>query len=180
MGMDIKPIETSYNGYRFRSRLEARWAVFFRNVGLEYQYEPEGYQMDDIRYLPDFYIPSLNRWFEIKGKALSVKEIQKCEEFCRRLDNESIKFSILIGPPQPTILKVEDYEFFGISEYTWQWPSEMYPDNVRIHTGTLVDEEYYSRFGQGIWVVPDVDKETVIAAVKKSREARFEYGETPD
>ena len=25
----IKPIETKYNGYRFRSRLEARWAVFF-------------------------------------------------------------------------------------------------------------------------------------------------------
>lgn len=24
--MDIKPIETLYNGYRFRSRLEARWA----------------------------------------------------------------------------------------------------------------------------------------------------------
>lgn len=25
----IKPIETIYNGYHFRSRLEARWAVFF-------------------------------------------------------------------------------------------------------------------------------------------------------
>ena len=27
--MEIKPIETHYKGYRFRSRLEARWAVFF-------------------------------------------------------------------------------------------------------------------------------------------------------
>jgi hypothetical protein len=26
---EIKAIETSYKGYRFRSRLEARWAVFF-------------------------------------------------------------------------------------------------------------------------------------------------------
>lgn len=26
--MTIKPIETVYNGYRFRSRLEARWARF--------------------------------------------------------------------------------------------------------------------------------------------------------
>ncbi len=26
---EIKAIETRYKGYRFRSRLEARWAVFF-------------------------------------------------------------------------------------------------------------------------------------------------------
>ena len=39
--MDIKPIETVYNGYRFRSRLEARWAVFFDAAGIEYEYEPE-------------------------------------------------------------------------------------------------------------------------------------------
>lgn len=33
--MDIKPIETHYNGYRFRSRLEARWAVFFDALGIK-------------------------------------------------------------------------------------------------------------------------------------------------
>jgi hypothetical protein len=27
--MSAKAIETHYKGYRFRSRLEARWAVFF-------------------------------------------------------------------------------------------------------------------------------------------------------
>jgi hypothetical protein len=27
--MKIKAIETRYKGYRFRSRLEARWSVFF-------------------------------------------------------------------------------------------------------------------------------------------------------
>ena len=26
--MEIKAIETEYNGYKFRSRLEARWARF--------------------------------------------------------------------------------------------------------------------------------------------------------
>lgn len=29
MAENIKAIETEYKGYRFRSRLEARWAVFF-------------------------------------------------------------------------------------------------------------------------------------------------------
>jgi len=33
---DIKAIETEYDGHRFRSRLEARWAVFFNAVGLTY------------------------------------------------------------------------------------------------------------------------------------------------
>lgn len=45
--MEIKPIETYYNGYRFRSRLEARWAVFFDALGVRYEYEPEGYHTED-------------------------------------------------------------------------------------------------------------------------------------
>ena len=40
---EIKAIETIYNGYRFRSRLEARWAVFFDEIGIKYEYEKEGY-----------------------------------------------------------------------------------------------------------------------------------------
>lgn len=56
MSNNISPIETEYDGRRFRSRLEARGAIFFNQVGLPYEYE--GYEMDGIRYLPDFYIPS--------------------------------------------------------------------------------------------------------------------------
>ena len=37
MRQNIKAKETYYDGYRFRSRLEARWAVFFNNIGLEYE-----------------------------------------------------------------------------------------------------------------------------------------------
>lgn len=46
MSNDIKAIETEYDGHRFRSRLEARWAVFFNAVGLTYEYEIEGFEMD--------------------------------------------------------------------------------------------------------------------------------------
>lgn len=45
--MNIKAIETVYRGYRFRSRLEARWAVFFDALGLEWEYEPEGFDLTD-------------------------------------------------------------------------------------------------------------------------------------
>lgn len=83
--MDIKPIETVYNGYRFRSRLEARWAVFFDAVGIKYQYEPEGYEVkyDDCtyRYLPDFYLPEQEIYVEIKSsKAALMDEKYKLGE----------------------------------------------------------------------------------------------------
>lgn len=53
--MNIKSIETEYNGYRFRSRLEARWAVFFDALHVPYEYEPEGFDLGDgTYYLPDF------------------------------------------------------------------------------------------------------------------------------
>lgn len=62
----IKPIETVYKGYRFRSRLEARWAVFFDTLGLKWEYEKEGFDINGKWYLPDFYLPDLDLWIEIK------------------------------------------------------------------------------------------------------------------
>lgn len=175
MQMDIKPIETKYNGFKFRSRLEARWAIFFDMIGLKYEYEVEGFEMNGIRYLPDFYIPSLDRWFEIKAKPLSEYEMNKCEEFCLSKDNENIKFSVLIGSPLP--VKIDD--FAGVLEYVWEWPSEKYPDNIRfLAPSELSEKEYYSRFMKGLWVVPEVTEEELSMAASAAREARFEFGTT--
>lgn len=60
-------IETEYKGYRFRSRLEARWAVFFDALGVEWKYEDQGYEVDGHRYLPDFVLPGLSIFCEVKG-----------------------------------------------------------------------------------------------------------------
>jgi hypothetical protein len=52
----IRPIQTPFAGRLFRSRLEARWAVFYTALGIPWMYEPEGFALaDDLRYLPDFY-----------------------------------------------------------------------------------------------------------------------------
>ena len=176
MSKNIKPIETQYNGFRFRSRLEARWAIFFDVIGLKYEYEMEGYDMEGTRYLPDFYIPSLDRWFEIKAKPLSDYEMKKCEEFCFRKDNANIKFSVLIGSPE--IVKIND--FVGILEYVWEWPSQTYPENYRLLAPDgLVENEYYSRFVKGLWVVPNTTNELLMNAEIAAKQARFEFGETP-
>lgn len=98
----MKAIETVYNGYRFRSRLEARWAVFFHALGIEYRYEPEGFdlktekiELDGTRYLlhgswylPDFWLPKQRCWFEVKGECPTKEEYTKA----RLLAHQSGKY----------------------------------------------------------------------------------------
>lgn len=63
----IKAIETEYKGYRFRSRTEARWAVFFDSLGIAWEYEKEGYDLGEAGwYLPDFWLPEWECFVEIK------------------------------------------------------------------------------------------------------------------
>lgn len=74
----IKAIQTRYDNYFFRSRQEARWAVWFNTVGLPYRYELEGFDLgDDVYYLPDFYLPTLALWVEVKGTNPTNGEIEK-------------------------------------------------------------------------------------------------------
>jgi hypothetical protein len=67
----IQPLETRYHGYRFRSRLEARWSVAFEVLKLEFEYEPEGYRLaDGSCYLPDFYFPQIRSYAEVKPEPV--------------------------------------------------------------------------------------------------------------
>ena len=75
----IKPIETIYNGYRFRSRLEARWAVFFDALGVEYEYEPEGFNLPNGgRYLPDFRVKCYGK----RGVCREPKTMSDANGYC--------------------------------------------------------------------------------------------------
>lgn len=84
----MQAIETAYKGRLFRSRLEARWAVFFDAMKMQWQYEPEGYKLSDgTCYLPDFKITTpqgQTRWFEIK--PLGTGSDRKLELFSKSLD----------------------------------------------------------------------------------------------
>jgi len=74
----IKAIETVYNGFKFRSRLEARWAVFFDAAGIKYEYEPEGFEHDGVRYLPDFYLSDTKTYVEVKpNREHAINELVK-------------------------------------------------------------------------------------------------------
>lgn len=80
----MKAIPTMYRGVQFRSRLEARWAAFFDRIGLQWEFEPEGYETSAGRYLPDFWLPSIylrgarvGLYFEVKPSRPAEMEAIK-------------------------------------------------------------------------------------------------------
>lgn len=96
----IKAIDTEYAGYLFRSRLEARWAVFFDYLISEtrlyrsppnfmWEYEPEGFELPGGQcYLPDFRLHNRlggSRWIEVKPRH--IKNDPKFDLFSKALRN---------------------------------------------------------------------------------------------
>ncbi len=82
----ITAIQTTYNGRRYRSRLEARWAVGFDadRHGISktrptstIEYEPQGFHVDGRAYLPDFLRADGHtgaHWVEVKPPSYALTE----------------------------------------------------------------------------------------------------------
>ena len=71
---------TIYKGICFRSKLEARWAVVFDQLGIEWVYEPDTLSRDWVEmvyYRPDFYLPELGKYVEVKPNDEKLFEIQE-------------------------------------------------------------------------------------------------------
>lgn len=93
----IKTIPTTYNGVEYRSRLEARWAVFFDELGIRHYYEYEGFDLDGRWYVPDFYLPDVRG-----GMYCEVKPLKQGEDTAiAQLPSATGKIcALLMGPPQ--------------------------------------------------------------------------------
>jgi hypothetical protein len=193
--MDIKPIETYYNGYRFRSRLEARWAVFFDAMGIKYEYEPEGFAMSDgTAYLPDFYLPESKQYFEVKGVMKEtdmhkvkqfIKEAESCVtigysdfsfDTCSYWDDiypDTDKFELSRGGALFKCRTCGRYWFMTYEGlYHCQCCGEYDGDH---HLIPIMTSECYEDGKKKLWVDSDKAKR----AVEIARYARFEHGETP-
>jgi len=75
-------LPTYYNGINFRSRLEARWAVFFDSLRVRYRYEPARLAVVPYGYTPDFLLPLQDRfdrvlWVEVKPSDYEPSDIDK-------------------------------------------------------------------------------------------------------
>lgn len=188
----IEPKETRYKKCRFRSRLEARWAVYFDALGIQWEYEKEGYDLPCGAYLPDFWLPQVDSWAEVKAAQFTQQELTKCFQ----LHLGTLKPVILLsGLPRfamfPAIERAEfnhgawDIEVVILDlaeghEY-WKWEHRFYTDPGwdAVAYGDIDNPEFGEEFVQEIQVQP-VYAESSIGelAIAAARSARFEFGES--
>ncbi|KAK1177908.1 hypothetical protein B7755_006885 [Streptomyces sp. NBS 14/10] len=178
----VKAKETSYQGYRFRSRLEARWAVFFDTLGVRWEYEPEGYVLDGKSYLPDFRLVLNERQIFAEVKNLAQDEHEgRHVELCRALARSTgHSVLLLIGVPEYRLyhqfapnLEPNEFQAAFFQDYApflvtgdQYWFQQVELDQ---QTGALRfpfdDRTARKSFGAGL-----------VEAVKAARSARFEHG----
>ena len=149
---EIKAIETEYNGYKFRSRLEARWAVFFDALGIEYQYETEGFEaptyngQEKVFYLPDFYLPKFNIYCEVKGTDKALKSDFDKIAFCIDFKATPISNGLLIlgGIPNPETFgwgNIPMFSFLSWGEGIWHDFATFFVDHYNQKLSFIVGNE---------------------------------------
>ena len=107
----IKSIPTRYAGILFRSRLEADWARALDEVEIRWVYETEGFAFDDdIAYLPDFWLPNLSIFVEVKG-ILDAASERKILRLAKETADHGIAVVMAVAPAGKRWAVVADGEF---------------------------------------------------------------------
>lgn len=187
MGEKLKVIGTEYNECLFRSRLEARWAVFFDSLGIDYDYELEGYALHgepkDLMYLPNFFLPRIGVHAEVKPhlSTISDSDIQKIITFA---SDSEMQLLLIVGTPLKYRMhfldscNIENYRSicdpknikeFGSLSIAFQYAVECNPDvdfSIRPQTG-FWDISYTQH--------SDYHDYCYKTAIKKTMQARFEH-----
>ena len=99
-------MEVAKGGYRedlkqyFRSKTEANVARYYRYMGESYIYEYKEFEFKGIKrgsrfYTPDFYLPVVNRWVEVKGR-FTESDKTKLKRFKKYYLEEFERLSFII------------------------------------------------------------------------------------
>jgi len=99
--MDFRSVlPSAYRGIRFRSRTEARWAIYFEALGIPWEYEVEGFALPSGNYAPDFLLPPRDsvpaRWVEIKNGPVTEIDQRLARELAELTGLAVVTF---VGPP---------------------------------------------------------------------------------
>jgi len=175
MNDTFQPIDTPYGGCLFRSRLEARWAVFFDKMDIKWEYEPELFSLTYGAYLPDFWLPCFSGgiFAEVKHEGGNI--------------SKAIAFSIeykymvwmCIGPPD--FKEYDVYDGGGINSPTGN-PfimkaiplfAEAYGENRFFTCPELDLQPTGIRSKENLKHLTGEDGEKYITAVKAAQSARF-------
>ncbi len=187
----MRAIETRYHRYRFRSRLEARWAVALDVLSLPWEYEKEGYNLGPAgSYLPDFWLPTVTLrsdprpglWLEIKGQGPTEVEAGRCEALARVTGYPVVLFVGLPGREwEPTDHTDSGYQYqyeAGTVGGPFWWDNCM--SFLQCHACRHVKVEYReSNYEECPKCGRTADGKSayLLAAYELARSARFEHGE---
>lgn len=192
----VKAIETIYDGYRFRSRLEARWAVFFNHADIPYEYEVEGYVTESGEwYLPDFFLPDCGLYVEVKGSTDQI-DFDWCLQRAKALPTpantrgESFGGLMLVGN-LPNMARIRHTPGFNKQvEVDVFWPviePEGFIELAGFGKYAKNRRPWWS--GRGLVetsfplgsfdVIEETQNDRVFNAYMAARQARFEHGESP-
>lgn len=181
----MKAIETRIYGRRFRSRLEARWSVAFTEAQIEWDYEPEGFDLGEAgTYLPDFWLPQVSMWAEVKPRPLSSEELEKAAALAKQSGHPCL---LLVGKPaNAAYWSVQDLE----ADHTgWEVKCGRLDahalDHVPFESSKyhLDEKRFYTCTGEGVERFPvphDPWGEALLShpAIDAALSARFEHGES--
>lgn len=174
---NFSPIQTAYNGHHFRSRLEARWAVFFDALGVKYEYEAEGYDLDGVWYLPDFWLPEMACYVEIKPADPDMAEGLMLDEKAFLLAVKSDRTVLTVyGPPWPGAYGANYATRHQILWFPMEFALSVHHARQLWLTGKYgaicISPENAPRGGH------DKDNPLLDDAYRAARSARFEHGES--
>lgn len=116
MAERIDALETEYNGIHYRSRTEARWAIFFEGIGVDFEYEKEYLTLSNKEiYLPDFYLPQFKAYLEVKPNSDSIvtEECVKARQLAFDLQGTGINVWLATGGPSKNngnIIPLSDWD----------------------------------------------------------------------
>ncbi|KRN88691.1 hypothetical protein [Ligilactobacillus ceti] len=180
----MKVIQTEYKGYLFRSRLEARWAVFFDSVGVDWEYEVEGFELEDgSKYLPDFLIHGVkgcyegDLYVEVKG-YLSKSDANKIRLFAKEhpiLIVSRIPYGSDISYITENTSNMSRKSVHGIVPFNFKFIDGR---NAPAHMG-LNKKGGFELFQNGSFFLEERNDESTEKAYRNARQARFEFGESP-
>lgn len=120
----IQAIPTQYAGHKFRSRLEARWALFFDLLGIPWEYEREAFALTvdgkPAGFTPDFWLPDQGIWFEVKPETGAFDEdtlLAVAKKFKAFIEASGSAIHVAFGTPrdawimrhEPDVLLSEGY-----------------------------------------------------------------------
>jgi hypothetical protein len=185
----LQAIETMYRGYRFRSRLEARWAVFLDAAAIKWDYEAEGFNLDGTYYLPDFWLPKSKSFLEIKPDTSSwLEDRAELKPLLSLLATTSGNNVFLVqGAPNP-----EDPELSNFTPHVVSFAPGKGICSARLFECPHCGQVAFRRMDQGAWemwcecrgeIFDDTNynpfelSSRIRHAMQQARQARFEHGE---